>query len=552
MSETPEYSKKSASGDFQTWQDKVTFWAIAAAFGILLVFIIITGGLNIWLMVQDNQAEDTPDAEAVLERANDAVDSASLVLSFLEGASVIVAVALGAAAFYGFRETQQLRQELTDKLKDIDDRSTKSDQRLEQDSKANEQRLTSRQLEIEQRLTTKHSEIDQRLAVFDRRFEQASQKIEQGLASKHSEIDLRVTDFDTRLGQATQDISDKRNEVDKALSQVNGQMPVILAFTSQISDLISKNEKLENVLDEAVHGLKATIDNVAFLLQADQEFRNRNFKEAHGFLTKVLASDPDNLLALYIIGWIEVHHIDDGLNIGLEHLKLAVKHSQQLPFVWYSAEAAYGVGLRRKAMLLRKSDPRVFEDLMLEAEGSLKKALGHNTRLVDFNRESFWGPLGGLQRDTRRYDEAVKSYEKALETTPGSSYVQGNLAALYLRQVKYNGLDEKKALDAFENTLHGAEMRAATTPNDFFLLMDIAMSSTVLLRRDADPKKVDDAQQIFERALHMRLPIAQREVNCRGWCFLLENCPETEPWAIVRQELQARVDTMQCNCKEGE
>lgn len=453
MNNNNHQPQNSTPPDSKAWQDNAIFWAIALAFVVLLFSVIVTSAVNIWQVVERPKPQaDTTDAQAILDRANDAVDSANLVLGFLEGASVIVAVALGAAAFYGYRETQQLRQELNDKLK-----------------------------EVEQ----------------------------------------------------------KRVEVDKALDEVKGYIPDIKLFLEELPKLQT---------------LKTTIDDVALLLQADQEFRNRNFKEAYEFSKQVLADDPDNLLALYISGWIEVHYLgsNHAIEDGIEHLARAVRRSEQLPFSWYTARAALGVALRRKAMSLRESDPQEFEDWMNQAEGHLKVALGHNPRLVDFNRESFWGPMGGLHRDMGRIEQAIQSYESALEVTPGSSYPQGNLSALYLHQIKHRDLDEDKALNAFEMTRSGAQMRVVSTPNDFFLLMDIAMASTILLRRDAHPDKVRAAQEAFERALQMRIPAAQREVNCRGWCFLLKSCPTTEPWAIVRQELQARIAALNCHCKEGD
>lgn len=497
MSETPQYHDKQPPPDSQSWQDKAIFWAIALAFFVLLTSVISISALNIWQVLDRPKPQaDTTDAQAILDRANDAVDSASLVLSFLEGASVIVAVALGAAAFYGYRETQQLRQELTDKLKEIDQRSVESDKRLER----------------------------------------TIEGINTALVAKFKEIDERSLEADRRLERTSQTMNRLAEDIEK-------QMPQVGEFLTKAPEIL----KTHNTL-------KTTIDDVALLLQADQEFRNRNFSEAYEFCQQVLAHDPDNLLALYIGGWIEVHYLGPKKAVegGIANLKKAVDRLNMLPFNWYTVYATYGVALRRHAMDVRDTDPHEFQKLIHQAEGYLKLALGNSPRLVDFNRESFWGPMGGLQRDIGRIDEAVTSYERALEVTPGSSYPQGNLAALYLHQVKHRGFDEDKALDAFEMTHKGAETRVATTPNDFFLSMDIAMSRTVLLRRESSPEAIRLAQRQFDNALKMDISAAQREVSCRGWCFLLENCPETEPWAIVRQELQARVDTMRCNCKEGE
>lgn len=58
------------------------------------------------------QAQDTLDtAIDVKDRADDAVNSAETILSFLEGATVLVGLALGAAAYVGFRNSQETREE---------------------------------------------------------------------------------------------------------------------------------------------------------------------------------------------------------------------------------------------------------------------------------------------------------------------------------------------------------------------------------------------------------------------------------------------------------
>ena len=51
--------------------------------------------------------------------ADDSVNSAQVILSFLEGAGVLIAAALGAAAIYGFRNAQETRRELREEMDDL-------------------------------------------------------------------------------------------------------------------------------------------------------------------------------------------------------------------------------------------------------------------------------------------------------------------------------------------------------------------------------------------------------------------------------------------------
>src|SRR5574341_646453 len=70
----------------------------------------------------DEQVDFTPseeaiqqvweEAQAASQRADEATQSAALLLSFLEGASVLVALALGGAAIYGFRNSNETQRKI--------------------------------------------------------------------------------------------------------------------------------------------------------------------------------------------------------------------------------------------------------------------------------------------------------------------------------------------------------------------------------------------------------------------------------------------------------
>ncbi|PJF38171.1 MAG: hypothetical protein CUN55_18365, partial [Phototrophicales bacterium] len=59
-------------------------------------------------------------ADVILERANDAVNSAELILSFLEGASVVITVAIAAATIFGLSNINELRNEFNETKKRLE------------------------------------------------------------------------------------------------------------------------------------------------------------------------------------------------------------------------------------------------------------------------------------------------------------------------------------------------------------------------------------------------------------------------------------------------
>ncbi len=460
---------ENSSGSPQTSHRK-TQAVIWIAVGAIVVFVLAISFLR--LMVLYDRVADDSDVTAdvsVLERAEDAVRSAELVLGFLEGASVLLAVALGTAAIYGFSQVNEIQE------------------RLESHQQAQTAELNSKLRELREE--------------FNR-------------------------ELDTNL-----------KEVTRLLAEIN---PYRSSF-ERVPELVHQLEESRQVLDDS-------IGDVALLLQADQEFRLRNYQVAYDFAKDVLL-DPVTgnqelqkplPLALFIMGWMEIHHIPNKIDDGLRHLEAAL-HKQPH---WHSVRAAYGVGLRRKGMqLFAEQKTAEFRNMMNRAEGELRSALGSSPNLVDFNRESFWGPVGGLLRDTGRIDEAITAYEKALTVTPGSSYPQGNLASLYLYKSKIDSsFDLHRVLDAFELAEQFALAELAIAPNDFFLLMDISMANVVLGQRDE--ARFERSEAYFERAMNMQDIDNLIHISYRGWTFLLENCPDDDSWKKTRAELHKRLDTI--------
>ncbi|MBN1963616.1 MAG: hypothetical protein JW910_03145, partial [Anaerolineae bacterium] len=238
----------------RSWQNRIFRSLAILAVLVVLLLLIATQVIRVIYLADPSRglpAGPDRDAQIILDRAEDAVAAVELVLSFLEGASVLIGLGFGAATLYGLRSTQETRAELEKEIK-------------------------------------------------------------------------RVEAIRVRL--------------DEQLAELRDYRP-------QLADLANLRQTLNQSLDT----LGITIKNVAELLQADQEFRLRNYDTAYAFAQKVLNEEPDNPIALYIAGWLEVQHLHDKLDEGIAHLaKVAAQETD-----WPTVKAAYGVGLRRKARTMQ-------------------------------------------------------------------------------------------------------------------------------------------------------------------------------------------------------
>ncbi len=425
--------------------------AIAAAI-VALSGLLITNVVYILYMAHDTitpvDASTAEGAALILERAEDAVGSVDLMLSFIQGLSVIIGLGFAAATLYGLRSTQEARQEFKENTAEI------------------------------------RQEVEAQL----KRMEEMQKQVE------------------TQLGE-------------------------LRTYRPYLEDL----HNLRKDLEQSRRELEKTIDNVARVLQADQEFRLRNYDTAYKFASQVLEGDSNNWLALYIAGWLEVHEMDQ-LDAGIGHLR----HVMEIKRDWPAVRAAYGVGVRRKARHVTGEER---DRLFLEAESALLGALADAPRLRDFNNESFWGSVGGIRLETGRLDGAMEAYEKALLVTPNSSYPAGNLATLRLNRARQTGskADQQRALDAFEITVQDAQREQILNPNDYYLWMDIAQSRTILGRRTAT--QFAEARSALEKALAIYPSQDSLKTSLRGWQKLLEYCPED--WKDVREHLQEAVSRLE-------
>lgn len=413
-----------------------------------LFFLLLLSGLAVnvvygYIMlfpqsrVDVSESGGLADEQLILERAQDAVSSAELILSFLQGASVLLAAGAGLAAIFGYRATRDLQE-----------------------------------LRIE--------------------------------------IDRAMQEIKTGAGKNSQDAKEA------------------------IEELRRESRNLQPVFTA--------------LLQSTQELGLRNYPQAYEAAKKVLEAEKDNPQALYIAGWIELQYIEgpDSMRNAVNHLKRATEFAPESPSIC----AAYGVALRRQAKAHHKKQLISTEEYiagLTHADAQLKEALGLDDRLIDLNRESFWGPRAGNARDLNEavkdseqkrslFLNAISYYKKALNVTPTSSYPRGNLALLYLEKStrpEAETDDLTQAEKYFRETviMGQSELFFAL---DYYTMMDVAMSSTILGGWRDIPQLDKGQVAIFSgdvwqtRGLEMKPTAEMRRVSLSGWERLLRFAEETQ------------------------
>lgn len=481
-------------------------WLIGVVLVVVLIFLLLVAAQRLGDMIRDDPSVEwhvlplfrspSPNESAFMERANRVLNRAEEIndrnndlLSFLEGMSVFIAVALGAAAFYGLRNARELRADMTKETEKLREEYTRI-------------RELSHQVQMLQRDSERNlDDLAQKIEAFDGEYERL-----RTLRTQHE-------------------------------SELEGVREQLQKSRRASDELVTKVEK-------QVDDLELTL---ADLLEAHEALRNKNYQQAYSAVRRVLQRDPSNIEALHISGWLKLNYLRvariDGvptLDSGIDDLELAHKLAQESDSPRPAIQATLGVLLRRKAV---RSEGNMRTNLFKRAEKLLQEALEDNNGLLDLSHESFWGPVAGLRRDQNNRDGAIDAYTKAVEVTPGSTYPRGNLAALLLDRYREsrNEEDRQKAMTHFRRTFELAQARLAVSPGDYYLMMDTAMAHMIRAR---DPENDLPATKVFQEA-HERLAEAFKLAQSpemlltseRGWSFLLAACPKD--WEDVRANLQA-------------
>ena len=408
--------------------------------------------------------------EEIEKRADSAVASTELILSFLQGATVLLGIGLGAAAIYGFNQVSDIRDSL------------QSDAKKETENIKN----------LTENVTTELKQLDS------------------------------IREF----------IRDNRQEI--------AMLPEVIKLSEQLEQLGQelKTQKLE---------LENRVENVTWLLQANQEFGLNNREQAYAFAVHVLKNDDRNPLALYIAGWLEGIYRND-LDTSLKRFKKLINLLEEKEWNWGTAQAAHAVILRKRGRgLTKNAETEVLgENDMSNALVILEEVLRKDSSLTDLSNESFWGPVGGIYRDLEKWEKAITAYKNALDITPRSSYPQGNLAALTLRVACINDNEEKlaEAFQAFEKTIEYAKAELLLNPDNYYLLMDLAMPHIILNKVIDGKDSIPSGQEYFKQAMSTNPELQpMKTTQTSGWQFLLDSCPEE--WTEVRSAIQEIIADMQ-------
>ncbi len=413
------------------------------------------------------------------DNAQDAVNSAQLLLSFLEAAGFLIALALGAAAMYGFRNSREMRD-------DLEKESSRLFDQIE------------RQLDIAKDLTEAQSSAvmiraDQ-LQQSTRRFEQDTQKLQQ-------------------------DLIQHQNTLNDLQSQ--------LVSLEKVGENFKNTPDFFRYLMQAYHELQLRNHLTAY----------RAIRKALSFDPKnpVALYYAGWLEIQYVPDTVNPNHMQD----GMENLEQAFELAPE----WPSAIAAYGVALRRQAMRETGEERLTFfkkaEDRFEQALDMDRTLLDLNQESFWGPLAGLRRDRERLKpADERDYTHVITAYQEAVSITPGSSYPRGNLASLYLWQYKQHPTPEHEqiALETFDTTVRLAQIELALEPNDYYHIMDVAMGMTVVGSQGyADYTEAESDRQLDE-ALKMVTTPEMKQVSLRGWDYLMEYCPDE--WTKLRENIE--------------
>lgn len=185
-----------------------------------------------------------------------------------------------------------------------------------------------------------------------------------------------------------------------------------------------RDELKDNAQQQREDGAKASLA-LGLLPLGERQYRAQDYEGALDTYHRALELDPDNPIIHYRIGYV---YTQSGmLDEAEEYLSRSLELDPNFP----PSLAARGYVYRRMG---DKMQPGIERDITYNrAEEGFLKALNVSPKLMDEDKESWWGSLGGLYRRRGQIDQAIYAYEQCAKVTPQSSYPFSNLALLYLQ-----------------------------------------------------------------------------------------------------------------------
>lgn len=247
-----------------------------------------------------------------------------------------------------------------------------------------------------------------------------------------------LNSLNNRLNNAESLVAEKTKtsqvQLDDALKQLNeARTNLENALERRQTELESVRTQLEHSLERAGRSLdelnskadKATLA-LSLLPLGERQYQAQDLNGALDTYRSALALDEDNMVIHYRLGYVYTQNGD--LENAQKHLRAALDIDPNFA----PALAGLGYVYRRIGEKMQEGLDR--DALLVEAEANLIRALKISPKLVDDDKESWWGSLGGLYKRRGQINDAIRAYREASKVTPNSSYPFSNLALLYMQQ----------------------------------------------------------------------------------------------------------------------
>ncbi len=282
------------------------------------------------------------------------------------------------------------------------------------------------------------------------------------------------------FNQARGELDKTREEVKKEVKNIEDSLKTLT--DEQFKKLEDVRDDLENTAEEERKATSNALLANALIPLGERQYKATDYAGALTTYNRARELDGDNPVVHQRLGY--VYTASGKLDEAKYHYEQAIEREENF------APALAGLGFvyrrlgeqaekrmenrtlseeeRTKAMVERKQ-------LLNRAEQLLLRALELSPRLVDEDGESWWGVLGGLYKRRDQIDDAIDAYKQATRVTPQSSYGQGNLALLYMKQ---NRRDEM--LETYEKVEQIARQEATREQGNFWGYADLITSSLAI------------------------------------------------------------------------
>jgi|GEM_PF-6926396 len=230
--------------------------------------------------------------------------------------------------------------------------------------------------------------------------------------SNFNELRKQLEDARKEVQKTEQDLTESIN-----LKLENLEANSVTAIQKRVEKQIS-----ENIDQHLLSNLTKNRQASTLISIAERDLRQNNLKSALITFERACELDGDNPLPHYYLGYIALQASQN------ERARAYFEKTIKIDSEFHHAIAALGFTYRRIGEIIDNAPER--QDMFDRAEAFLRRALGMDSNLVDFEGESWHGSLAGLYRRTGQIEKAKYHYTLAEEVTPLSSYPSGNLARL--------------------------------------------------------------------------------------------------------------------------